>query len=118
MNSLAWLIPFMVMFSASATVLLNTRRPLWASVRCRRRLLGLSHAAVCNTIRFSSGIRAGGPVGEPGADDDVDVVGEQPVDHRDHVLDPVLAVGVEGGEHPRTGLGLRAYSTPVWMAAP
>ena len=42
MNSLAWLMPFMVRFSPSATFLLNTRRPLCASVRPSLRLRRLS----------------------------------------------------------------------------
>ena len=104
MNSLAWLMPFIVMFSPSATVLLNTRRPLCASVSPSLRLRGLSNAAVRNTIRFSSGVRLTDTgIGEPGADDEVDVLGGEPVDHPDHVLDPVLTVGVERGEHRRAG---------------
>src|ERR1700743_353367 len=37
---------------------------------------------------------------ESGSDDDVDVLGAEPVDHRDDVFDAMLSVGVEGGENP------------------
>ena len=43
--------------------------------------------------------------GEPGADDDVQAVAAQPVDHHDDVGDPVLTVGVERDEHRGAGLG-------------
>ena len=54
--------PFIVMFSRSATVLLNTRSPLCASVRPSLRLRRLSHTAVRKTIRFTSGVRLTTPV--------------------------------------------------------
>ena len=103
MNSVAWLIPIMVMSSPSATVLLNTRSPLLVSVNPSLRPRGLSRAAVCNTTRFSSGGLADARA-ESSSDDDVDVADAQPVDHRDEVLDAVLTVGVEGGEDLSAGL--------------
>src|SRR5208337_135402 len=41
---------------------------------------------------------------EPRPDYDVDITGAQPVDHRGHVFDAVLAVGVERGENLGAGL--------------
>ena len=75
------------MFSPSATVLfMNTRRPLWAATLQppSLRLRGLSHAAAPQHQprlmgRGDRWARAG--VGEPGADDEVDVLDRQPLDH-------------------------------------
>ncbi|SKV12011.1 Uncharacterised protein [Mycobacteroides abscessus subsp. abscessus] len=54
--------PFMVMLRPLATVRLNTRRPLWASVRLRRRVRGLSNTTVFSTMRL---IRGTCPGAEP-----------------------------------------------------
>src|SRR6185369_14626364 len=63
-------------------------------------------------------------VGKSGADDEIDVLGGQPVDHPDDVLDAMLTVGVERGEHRSTrllagildaGLDRRALAEVDWM---
>ena len=56
-----------------------------------------------NRIRAQPRHLLGDAVAEASADDDVEVLGDQPVDHADDVLDAVLAVRVERDEHRGAG---------------
>ena len=93
----------MVMFSPSATFLLNTRSPLLLSVKPSRRPRRSTERRSA-TRSLEKRRPAALVLAESGSDDDVDVTRAEPVDHRGNVFHPMLPVAVESRENLRPRL--------------
>ncbi len=119
LNSVAWLMPLMVMFSPSATVLLNTLPghcwcPVKPSQRPRR-----ATAAPLSAARSASSVAVGWLCPQRDRTASLttsdDAPAREPVDHCGHVFDAVLAVAVRWQDPPGA---VRALLDSSRMAPP